>query len=86
MEEGKVNHSRILAGKPHEEFQRTKNLTPEDEPPRSEDVHYAMGEKWRAITNSSRKNEVAGQRGNDARLWMSLVVKVKSEVVKNNMA
>ena len=86
MEEGKANHSRILPAKPHEEFQRTKKLTPEDEPPRLEDVHYAMGEKWRAITNSSRKNEVAGQRGNDALLWMCRVVKVKSEAVKNNMA
>ena len=31
-------------------------------PLRLEDVQYATGEKWRAITNSSRKNEVAGPK------------------------
>ena len=38
-----------------------KDMTPEDEPRRSEGVQYATGEEQRAITNSSRKNEVAGQ-------------------------
>ena len=31
-------------------------------PLRLEDVQYATGEKWRAITNSSRKNKVAGPK------------------------
>jgi len=31
-------------------------------PPRSEGVQYATGEEWRAITNNSRKNEVAGPK------------------------
>ena len=35
-----------------------EDITPEDEPPRSEGVQYATGEEWRAITNSTRKNEV----------------------------
>ena len=30
-------------------------MTPEDEPPRSEDVHYATGEVHGEISNSSRK-------------------------------
>ena len=34
-------------------------MTPEDEPPRLEGVHYVTGEEWRAITNSSRKKEAA---------------------------
>ena len=38
---------------------RQKDMTPEDEPPRSEGVQYATGEEWRAITNSSRKTEEA---------------------------
>ena len=37
-------------------------MTPEDELPRLEGVQYATGEEWRAITNSSRKNEVAGRK------------------------
>ena len=37
-------------------------MTPEDEFPRSEGVQYATGEKWRAITNSSRKNGATGPK------------------------
>ena len=55
-------------------------------PPRLEGVQYATGEGWRAITNTSRKNEAAGQSGNDAQLWMCLVVKVKPSAIKNNVA
>ena len=40
-------------------MKRQKDMTLEDEPPRSEDVQYATGEEQRAITNSSRKNEDA---------------------------
>ena len=47
-------------------MKRQKNMTLEDEPspppPRSEGVQYATGEEWRAITNSSRKNEAAGPK------------------------
>ena len=43
-------------------IKRQKDMTPEDESPRSEGVQYATGEKWRAITNSSSKNEVAGPK------------------------
>ena len=39
-------------------MKRQKDMTPEDEPPRPESVHYATGQEQRAITNSSRKNEV----------------------------
>ena len=34
----------------------------EDEPSRLEGVQYAIGEEWKASTNSSRKNEVAEQK------------------------
>ena len=42
-------------------MKKQKDMTAEDEPPapRSEGVHYGTGEEQRAITNSSRKNEVA---------------------------
>ena len=36
-----------------------KSMTWEDEPCKSEAVQYATGEEWRAITNSSAKNEMA---------------------------
>ena len=37
-------------------------MTMEDEPPRLEGVQYATGKEQRAITNSFRKNEVAGSK------------------------
>ena len=41
-------------------------MTPEDKPLRLEGVQYATGEEQRAITNSSRKNEAAGQSKNES--------------------
>ena len=40
-------------------------MIPEDESqhPRLEGVQYATGEEGRVITNSSRKNQVAGPKG-----------------------
>ena len=52
-----------------------------DEPPRLEGIH-ATGEEQ---NNSSRMKRL-GQSGNDAELWMCLVVKVKSDAIKNNIA
>ena len=43
-------------------MKRQKDMTPEDQHPRSEGVQYATGEEQRAITNSSRKNEVTGPK------------------------
>ena len=43
-------------------MRRQKDMTPEDEPPRSEDVQDTTGEEQRSITNSSRKNEAAGPK------------------------
>ena len=42
-----------------ENMKRHKDRMPEYEPPRLEGVQYATGEEWRAVTNSSRKNEAA---------------------------
>ena len=39
-----------------------KDMTPEVELPRLEDVQYATGEEWETITNSSRKNEAVGSK------------------------
>ena len=43
-------------------MKRQKDMTPQDKLPWSEDVQYASGEEWKAITNNSRKNEVAGPK------------------------
>ena len=39
-----------------------KDMTLEDKTSRMEGVQYATGEEQRAITNSSRKNEVTGPK------------------------
>ena len=46
-------------------MKRQKDMTPEDEPPRSVGVQYASGEEQRANTNSSGKNEVSGPKKKD---------------------
>ena len=43
-------------------MKRQKDMTLEDEPLGSESVQCATGEKQRAITNRSRKNEAEAKR------------------------
>jgi len=61
-------------------------MKPKDERPRSEGVQYATGEEQMAISHSSRKNEADGPKRRDADLWMCLVMKVKSDAIKNSIA
>ena len=52
-----------------------------------EGVQCATGEEQRAITSSSSKKEMTGpKKRNDAQLWMCLVMEVKSDAVKSNVA
>ena len=46
-------------------------------------AQYATGEEWR---NNSERMKSWRQSKNDVQLWMSLVVEVKSNTVKNNIA
>ena len=43
-------------------MKRQKDGILKDELPRSVGIRYATGEEWRAVTNSSKKNEVAGPK------------------------
>ena len=73
---------------PMNSMKRQKDMTPEDEHCllQLEGVQYPTGEEQRAITNSFRKMKWLGQNGNDTQLCMCLVVKVKSDGVKNHIA
>ena len=64
-------------------MKRQKDMTLKGELPRSVGAQYATGEEWR---NSSRKNEEMSQSENKTQLWMWLVMEVKSDAVKNNIA
>ena len=67
---------------PMNSMKKQKVMIPEDEPLGS-GAQNATGEKQR---NSSRKNEEAGSKQKSAQLWMYLMVKVKSDALKNNIA
>ena len=64
-------------------MERQKDRTLKDELSRSVGAQYATGEDWR---NSSRKNEVAEQSENNAQLWMWLVMEIKPDAIKHNIA
>ena len=69
-----ANHSSILVYCPLNHMKRQNHMTLEDEPPRSEGVQYSSDEEWRAITNSSIKNETARPK----QKWCSVVDERKS--------
>ena len=64
-------------------MKRQKDRTLKDELPRSVGAQYATGDQWRS---NSRKNEEIEQSKNNTQLWMRLVMKVKSDAVKSNVA
>ena len=54
-----------------------------DELPRSVGAQYATEDQWR---NNSRKNEEMEPKKNNTQLWMQLVMEIKSDAVKSNIA
>ena len=63
LKEEVATHSSIFCQEnPINSMKRQTDITPEDEPSVSEGVQYAPEEEPRAITNSSRKNEVSGPK------------------------
>ena len=70
-------------GNPMNRMKRPKDMIPEDEPPGWK-VSNMLLEKSREIAPGGTKR--LSQSGNNSQLWMCLVVKVKSDAVKNNIA
>ena len=66
-------------------MKRQEDKTLDDEPLQGRGCPICYREERRAVTNSSRKTEAAGPRGNDAQSWMHLGLKVKSDAVKNSI-
>ena len=64
-------------------MKRQKDMTLKEELPRSVGAKYATGEEWR---NNTRKNEETEPKQNTTQLSMWLVMEVKSDAVKNNIA
>ena len=80
-----IKHASVfLPWEPHENsMKRQKDRTLKDELPRSVGAQYATGDQWR---NNSRKNEETDLSKNSTQLWMWLVMEVKSDAVKSNIA
>ena len=66
------SHQYSCLENPMNTMKRQKDMTPEDEPPRSVGVQNGTGKEQR---NSSTKNEEAGIKQKRHSLWMCLVVK-----------
>ena len=64
-------------------MKRQNDRTLKEELPRLVGAQYATGDQWR---NNSRKNEGMEPKQNNTQLWMWLVIEVKSDAVKSNIA
>ena len=63
-------------------MKRQKDMTLKDEPLRSVGFQHATGEEWENISRRNKEAELKWKQ----QLWMCLVVKVKYDAVKNNIA
>ena len=61
------------------------NITLEDKPARSEGIQLTGRSRGQLLTTLIRMKQL-DQNRNDAQLWMGLVVKVKSDAIKNSIA
>ena len=60
-------------------------MTLKDEPSRLEGIQYTTGKGREQLLIAPERKHL-GQSGNNAQLWMCMVVKVKSDTVSNNTA
>jgi len=61
-------------------------VTPEDEPPGQKVSNVLLGKSGGQLLTASKRTKRPGQSRNDAQLWMCLLMKVKSDAVKNSIA
>ena len=61
-------------------------MTPEDETPGQKVSNMLLGKSVEKLLIAPERMKQLGQSRNDTQLWMYLVVKVKSDVVQNNVA
>ena len=73
----------FLPWEPHEQYEKTKRQDMRDELPRLIGAQYATGDEWR---NNCKKNEEMEPKLKQHPLQMWLVMEVKSDAVKNNIA
>ena len=68
-------------------MKRQKDITSEDEPPLGQKVsNMLLGKRRGQLPIAPERMKQLDQSGNNAQLWICLVVKVKSNAVKKNIA
>ena len=70
---------------PMDSMKRQKDMTPEDEPLRSEVSNMLQKKSGGQLLIALERMKLLRQNRNDTQLCMCLVVKVKSNAVKNNI-
>ena len=70
---------------PMDGTKRQKDMTPEDEPLRSEVSNMLLRKSGGQLLIAPERRKWLGQSRNDAQLWMCLLMKVKSDAAKNNI-
>ena len=61
-------------------------MTVEDENPGQEDSNMLIGKSGGQLLIAPERMKQVGQSRNDTRLWIFLVVKIKSDAIKSNIA
>ena len=67
-------------------MKRQKDVTLDNEPPGWKVSIMLLGKSGGQLLIAPERMKLLDQSRNDAQLWMCLVVKVKSDAVKNNVA
>ena len=71
---------------PMDSIKRQKDMTQKRSPTGQKVSNVLLGKSGGQILIAPESMKWLGQSGNDAQLWMCLVMKVKSDVIKNNIA
>ena len=66
-------------------IKRQKDMIPKDESPRLEGIQYVTKSEGQLVIAPERMKPL-GQSRNDTKLWMCLVMKVKSDSVERNIS
>ena len=77
----------FLPQEPHKQYKKAKRYdTRRGAPPGWKVSNKLLGKSREQLLIAPERKKRLGQRRNDAWLWMCLVVKVKFNAVKNNIA
>ena len=86
----RVGNGKLLQYSCHENPMNSMNgqkvLTPEDEPPGQKVFNMLLGKSGGQLLIAPERMKQLRKSRNDTQLWVCLVVKVKSNTVKNNTA